>query len=624
MELMKIDYCSRVPTELWVRCWSHCSSQDLRRLVLVSRHFRELCQPFLFQHQRYTAPYPDAIAHDWMDTVRNIHRSMLRVQQLATSAHASSVRSWEWDFRGSSDLSSIEWGSPGVVNTRLVEEACRSIVSLFTSTLGTYQNLRVLRLTFLTIDEPLRAALASLGRLEELTLISCDISSWKGAILSLQNFRLGRLLPRFLESWAKPDIEKSAESIQPLHIVSPDNLRILSIEGYETSSALLSGFANEARIFHNLVSVSVELWATFFPQFHAFLELCPQLTRLEITKSNLPRLPRDRLAPTITPLLRCFKGPRLLAAFFGSQRPLQVVELSGGSGVKRAQNKHMEDDVMGELAQIAYSCPGVRSLSLTVTFPDCPKVLSAIAENWPDLRKLSLSLKRALPPQHTLLRFGDDEDHSDWEPMSDEEVTAMGIGGTDASMFDMDLGSEPEKDARTFDPADIELEDADVARALDFSDGENSVSISSPSPVACDQLAPDSTHEALLPVPDVLVPGYLYSHASPPPEATSLVPGAVPTPTSFSTLIDAISAGLLSLPPSLESLRLQRSRLSLADEHRAVLAHERALPKLREIEFEGTPREARFSCARIWRREQGIWSESETGATIASLVNRED
>ncbi|KAJ7669777.1 hypothetical protein B0H17DRAFT_949080, partial [Mycena rosella] len=51
-----VDYTSRIPTEIWLRCWSTSLRYDLKGLVLVCRYFRAICQPLLFQHQRFRAP----------------------------------------------------------------------------------------------------------------------------------------------------------------------------------------------------------------------------------------------------------------------------------------------------------------------------------------------------------------------------------------------------------------------------------------------------------------------------------------------------------------------------------------------------------------------------------------
>ncbi|KAJ7183259.1 hypothetical protein C8R46DRAFT_1209418 [Mycena filopes] len=610
------DFAASIPTEVWLRCWSYCHSSDLAHLTLVSRYFRAVCQSLLFQAQRYAAPYPEAIGRDWKEAVRGVDRAALRLQTLAASPHASSVNSWELDFRGTRNLSSVHWSEGRIVDIPMVQDACRRMVVVFRNTCGAYQNLRVVCLAFLTIDAPVRAALATLGRLEELTFDSCAISPFEAVVLSLPKFTLTRNIePRMF--WQKEEEEVQPDSIQPLHIVSHNSLRMLTIKGYENTAALLSGFVNGGKILYNLVSVSSPLSTTLFPQFLAFLQLCPQLTRLEITKTNIRRLPQNRLTPTTIPLLRSFKGPRVLSAYFGFQRPVDVINLAGGSGIRRAQRRRI-DEKLGELAEIAHSCPGVRALSLSATFGDAPQVLTRIAGNFTDLRRLSLKLTRwevmGEDGQLPFFPFSDLDDTSDWEVTPGTEMAAR----MSRVAARKGLGSGNNTDER--EAAHVERRDADAVPARDDLDTANSVSTPSSSAAACVERVPD-VHETVLPD----TPGYLYTtvgSVSPPTEAPT---STLPPSTSFSTLSDVVSSGVVSLPPSLEILHLVRSSLDLADEHRAVLAYERALPNLRELSFEGSilPEEE-VDCVRVWRRDKGVWHQRDMGARITSLVDRDE
>ncbi|KAF7334594.1 hypothetical protein MVEN_02289300 [Mycena venus] len=631
--------CAEVPTEVWARCWSHCSPQDLRCLVLVSPCFREVCQRLLFEHQHFSGPSAMMVDNsNWMEALRDIHRSILRLQKLAANKHLLSyVKSCE--FEGSFDISSIAWSCPGVKKVHLLEEACDSFLKLFADTLGAFSNLRVLYLTSVKIDEGLRTVLLSL-KLEELAFISCDVSCWTETILPLQKFTMKPMMP-------EGDVPKS--DIQPLHIVSPDTLRMLTIGGHRNSTALFAGFAQESKVFPNLVSLSIELWDAALPRLITFLERCPQLEELEISKSELSRLPRAPLCASVIPLLHSFKGPRLLAAFFGRARPIEVIELSSGSGVKPTKKKPVQDDLLGDLAQIAQSCAGVRSFSLTVTFPNCPEVTSAIAAHWPELRELSLVLKRVSrqPTLDDIFGFSDSDDSDDdLESGSecDEEIlkqAGIRMGGIlpgnwegedlEETEMGSDYSGEPiEEDTRTFDLAELEAEfDAPVRDLSDDGEGPNPGR-------PCSKLPPADFE----PIPSVLVPGHLYTasgHSSPPPEVTAPASDIVYAPITFPTLINYIAAGRLSLPPVLESVRLLRPSLltlvsdrsapTLADQHRAIIALERALPQsLREIEFESglTEGEDRYFCQRIWRREGDVWKQSGGTAKIASLVDRRD
>ncbi|KAJ7813017.1 hypothetical protein B0H13DRAFT_2382898 [Mycena leptocephala] len=518
----------------------------------------------------------------------------------------------------------MAWSCPGLPDVRLAEEAYGSMVRVFSSTLGGYQNLRFLSLRSLTIDTPLREALRNLGQLKGLVLHSCDVSSSTETVLALEEFTVGSCV--------------GPKDPKPLHIVSPETLRALHIDGRLYSSALLSGFAEDSKTFSNLVSLTVELWEAFVPQLLAFLERCSQLTHLEISKSGLTCAPTGHLAPAIIPLLRSFKGPCVLGVFVGFQRPIEVIELSGGSGVKSPK----KEDIIGDLAQLAHSCPGVRSLSLTVTFPDCPKITGAIAKHWPELRELSMELKRlresGIPGFDDSDADGDDDTESGSDDMMGGPIIGM-WGEDDSSGWDS--GEELELEGGLYeaniDPADLERQLLGAGE-LDLCDDGRLKSSGSPR-ASCAALPTDSDDTAPLTFPDVLEPGHLYTasgHASPPKTTPSaLVPG---DPTSLPTLIDHLAAGRLSFPPTLTSLRLLRSTLlaivshrppiALDQQHRVILALEAQLPALREIEFETShSRATRLLERRIWRREVegGTWclNLSEGGTKIASLVGRE-
>ncbi|KAJ7924622.1 hypothetical protein B0H13DRAFT_2315333 [Mycena leptocephala] len=455
------------------------------------------------------------------------------------------------------------------------------MVRIFSSTLSGYQNLRFLSLRSLTIDTPLREALRNLVQLKGLVLYSCDVSSWTETVLVLEEFTL----------------------------VSTETLRALHIAGRLYSSALLSGFAEDSKTISNLVSLTVELWEAFVPQLLAFLECCPQLTHLEISKSGLTRAPTGHLAPAIIPLLRSFKERRVL-----------------GVGVKSPK----KEDVIGDLAQLAHSCPDVRSLSLTVTFPDCPKITGAIAKHWPELRELSMELKRLRESGIPGFDDSDDDSDDDTESGSDDMMGGPIIGmWGEGDSSGWSSGEELELERGLYEAAGSRRARPLRRREVEF--------IGSPR-ASCAALPTDSDDTAPLTLPDVLEPGHLYTasgYASPPKTTPcALVPG---DPTSLPTLIDHLAAGRLSLPSALTSLRLLRSTLlaivshhppiALDQQHRAM-ALEAQLPALREIGFETSySRATRLLERRIWRREVegGTWclNLSEGVTKIASLVGRE-
>ncbi|KAJ7822735.1 hypothetical protein B0H14DRAFT_2827808 [Mycena olivaceomarginata] len=450
-----VDYGAKLPTEVWSQCWAAASPHDLRRLVLVCRYFCDICQPFLFHHQRFMAPSPGEIDRtNWIPTVGGLHRSMIRLKKLADCHHVSSVRSWH--FCGNLGFPHLVQRYRLITNIGMVEDAYLNLVQTLSGTLGLYRNLSSLRLGYLTIDASFRKALSSLEHLSDFQLDSCDIIARTGGFLSLQKF-----------SFASDHDHDHGD--QPLEMVSPATLHTLSIDSSRDACTLLLVLADEANTFPNLVSVSVELSDAIAETFLTFLAHCPHLTHLRIIKSVLSKPIRGHLPATVVPLLRVFNGPRLLAAPFIFDRPVSVIDLGGGSGFED-QNKPAHKDIIRDLINIAHSSVPVHSLSLGAPLSIAIELCAAIAIHFPDLRGLSLGLKE--PPEFRPAS-SDDGDLSD---LSELETPDM----------------EVEVDDRT-----VELSDNDSLESLS--------SFGSPDIILSDGSDCGGG------IPDVLLPGHMYS-----------------------------------------------------------------------------------------------------------------
>ncbi|KAJ7687539.1 hypothetical protein B0H14DRAFT_3055408 [Mycena olivaceomarginata] len=344
-----VDYGTKVPTEVWSRCWFIASPHDLRRLVL------------------------EIDRTNWIPTVRDLHRSTVRLKKLAGGHHVSSVRSWH--FRGNLEFPDLVETYRLITNIGMVEETYMNLVQTFSGTLSLYRNLSSLRLGYFTIDAPFREALSSLEQ---------------GAFCRCNKFTLAR----FASDRGHDHCD------QPLEIVSPATLHTLSIDNSRDSRALLFTLADESITFPNLVSVSVELFDATAKTFLAFLASCPYLTQLRITKSFLSGPIRD--PPFI------------------SDRPVSVIDLAGGSGFED-ENKPMKKDIIRDLIDIAHSSVAVHSLSLCAPLPIAIELCAAIAIHFPDLRELALGLREPPPVREFRPASTDDSDLSELET-SDMEV----------------------------------------------------------------------------------------------------------------------------------------------------------------------------------------------------------
>ncbi|KAJ7436346.1 hypothetical protein FB451DRAFT_1307536 [Mycena latifolia] len=552
-----VDYAAKIPTEIWTRCWSSSSPHDLRRLVFICRYFRDICQPLLFEHQRFRSPDAEEIDRsNWRSAIKDIRRSTIRLKKLVASPHASSVRSWY--FRGNLGYPSLVETHPMIINIGLVDETYTTLVATFCSTLGTQQNIRSLRLESMTIDTAFREALSSLSRLEELTLESCDIVARKGRLLSLHAFTLVRFTPD----------QGDAYCDQPLELVSPETLHALTIGTSRDSRALLSVLSDETLTFPNLVTLSMELTNAAVASFMTFLERCPQLTQLDISKSFVSDPIQTHLAPATIPLLRAFKGPRLLAAPFVLDRPVSSVHLCGGSGFDD-ENKSAEKDIIRDLACLANSAVPVHSLIMSAPLKMAVELFGAIATHFPDLRELALALR------------------------APRQVRLASLGNRYIDDSSSDESEEEELDTRT----------------VEFSDNESLESLMSFGGIPDVVFSDDSEDEGL---PEDLLPGYMYTTSGGvfPPAGPQSAPIATTTE-STSSLIDCICAELASLWDDLR----RAGPLTLADQHRAILTLAHQLPDLRKLDFE--------VYGSVWTRHRDTWAQRRSGTVIVPLGKSE-
>ncbi|KAJ7176377.1 hypothetical protein C8R43DRAFT_975546 [Mycena crocata] len=475
MKKPPVDYCADVATEVWVRCWSQASSRDLRRLVSVCRYFRDICQPILFEHQRFEAPSSEHIHRNiWTWFVYKLHLSGLRIRKMAGSPHVSSVRSWH--FRGSFSFPDLVDSHPSIVNIGLVDEHYLKVAHIFVATLGSHRNLRSLHLEDIMLDTPIREALATLPRLQTLELVSCEVLSESGPLLQIEHLTWGKV------SYSNHHAE---DPTARFHLVSHDTLKSLTLGEDNHTRALLSGLSDDSKIFPSLSTISIQLSDALLPLFLSLLEGCPALERLEISRSKLSGPPQGCVAATVMPRLKAYKGPRILAAFFVSDRPVSALELAGSSGFTD-EHQVVAAEIINDLTNIALSSPGVRSLSTIVPMEGARKICKGIAKQWPDLRELSLALKEPPPPPRPL--------PTGLAP----DVDFGGGGDSDEDEEDSDGSS---LDERTVDLSDVE--------SLPPRSDDDSLNI-----VVSDD-SDDEGGGELISTSDVLTPGYLYSLSLP-------------------------------------------------------------------------------------------------------------
>ncbi|KAJ7452648.1 hypothetical protein FB451DRAFT_695214 [Mycena latifolia] len=553
------NYVDRVATELWINCWAFCDNQELRRLSLVCRYFLILCQPLLFHSQSVTVPMVEA--GNWMMSTRSLHSTAYRLTKLASSPHASSVRTWRWV--GNSTLEYILPDRfPKITNIRVLQDTWVRVVNTFTNTLGAYQRLTSLYLSDLRIDIQVRATLASLTRLEELTLRNCEIVARRGDLLAVRKFEL-------LNDFSDEDLVP----IEPneLHIIAPDKLQRLSLDGSREGACLLS-----ALITHPLPRL-VELAITFSDegtdQFFAFLDACPVLASLFIRNSVMPSLTTipEKLPDTTIPMLISFLGPHTVAGLFAYSRPVASIVLWGRVLLEG-------DEIMTSLRDISQASAPLKYLYIHPLLPptSLPDLFGLVGALFPDLLKFSVQLRNvargAVP--------ADDEPEDDDQGENDEE-------------------EEEEEEA---DDRMVDLWEGSISAAS----SEEDLVIRSDRSSSDDEQHPPTPPPP--PAPVVELPGHMYisSGASHPPVFNDLKIHKLPS--TLTTVMDLIYTGRIVLPSLLEVLHLHEpglgshEKFTLVEEHRAILALERLLPSVKTI-----------GCGYNWVRTRNVWTRVSLG-----------
>ncbi|KAJ7152862.1 hypothetical protein C8R46DRAFT_1302148 [Mycena filopes] len=611
------------PTELWVRCWSQSSFPDLCSLALVSRHFRELCQPLSLRERK--------------EYSRHLKQSTARLEALVASPHLTAVKSWV--FSGDR-RPAITWVNEA--QEAAARKASAPILRLFTKILVKCENVRSLTLCFTSIDKAMKTAILGLKHLQSLELKSCDLSLWKKPDLHVEELTLGQS-PGMM--WETP--------VGALHIVAPETLRALTVNDPGIALSLLTGFAERGSDpLTNLTTLSLQLNALLVPKLAAFLARCPQLDTLEISKTaGLTRTPPDALPATTIPLLRVFRGPRFLATYVVAGRPLvRELELLDNVGV-RPQPPAVPRDIIADLAAIAEACPVLTALTINIPIAESLRVTRAVAAHWaPALRSLAIVLRKSAGERDIL----DDSDLSDdgvdlgdWGESGDDDDDSDS-NGSGVDRPDWDWAGDPyAADIIALSggmalPAGLEALrkelEAPLGAAVDDDDDEADAVPLEP---RRRRRAPEPTPTAVR-TPELLAAGYMYTSEGvfPPPK-----PASAPTaaPTSLPTLIDALctstspSRGPTVTFPALTTLSFTRPTflrslmpappLTLPAQHRAVLALERVLPALCKIELDPGVRNDS-----VWVRESMVggggggggrrmhWRQRQTRALIGSGV----
>ncbi|KAJ7663183.1 hypothetical protein DFH06DRAFT_1189546 [Mycena polygramma] len=542
------SYADKLAPEVWSNCWSYANKSQLKRLCLVCRYFHTVCQPLLFRAQSIAVPF--VAPENWMATTQRLHYADYRLTKIAATAHALAVRTWDWS--GSEDMEELSHLFPLITHIYILQNVWRRLVATFTSTLGSFQRLTVLRLLYLEIGPELRATLATLPVLQDLTLTRCVILTRTGALLPLRRFSFcGRF--------------GSLSSETPIELVDPGKLETLFIRGSPTipadDIAILSALSVQP--FLRLVELRVILAPHHAALLFRLLDRCSALQSLNLLLLDMDEwresLPQQ-LPDTTVPLLESFVGSPTLVRLFVHNRPVvDVVESAWGELLAES-----DPLALTLLFLQDSSCGSVPLQRLTVTealrATQMPKVFTAITSFLPELREVRISL-RDIPP--------------------DSVQNVHQAHGVNAVQIDT------EEEDEQVDDRMVELRDGSVEYARSEEDLEMDFVVAGGSINLTHYQDPTELSAIPAPAPALYLPGYMYVDFDP------RVPvfGELPVAGALTDIMDLISRNEIPLPPHLEILcfvyrRRSKSMLPLELAHQATLALEQLCPALQKIQFD--------------------------------------
>ncbi|KAJ7887104.1 hypothetical protein B0H14DRAFT_2696551 [Mycena olivaceomarginata] len=351
-----LAYLYVVPVEIWAACWVYCTARQLRRISLVCHLFRSISLPFLLQHQTFDiAVLIAGLARDnWIDRVRHLHRTAVRLDGLSASPFTPLVRSWAVTFGPAISMSR---GYIGIKHIGLFDAMHERVCRTFCTTLNLYRNLEALHITGWKIDAAMWETLLALPKLEDLHLRVCEIVA--------------------------RDVGNGTTAEVPSRILSPTMLRSINLDH---SSLLLDGFSG--RRLDNLAHLTIGSVRDLEP-FFRFAEQCPRLESLKIMWLNRQSAPHP-LRPTSLPLLCSLTGPAILVRLLASNRPIS----RAGIVVDRRLTR---DELMSACVALSRSSVPIHTLALPEIPRNSPTIelLSDIVSLFPHTRELSLGIEGA-------------------------------------------------------------------------------------------------------------------------------------------------------------------------------------------------------------------------------------
>uniref|UniRef100_A0A0W0F237 F-box domain-containing protein n=1 Tax=Moniliophthora roreri TaxID=221103 RepID=A0A0W0F237_MONRR len=347
---------SCLPPEILRLCWSYITDrEDVCSLVLVSRQFREMCQPMLFRSFTVDLGYP-AVQGDGEEKRGILQRKLVRLQGLQKDARLGKmVRQCYFSAR------------EGHLYTHL------EVIQIWVTLLPTFAGLTSLTLDRLSLDGVVCRHLSTLVHLSFLSINGCAIDDRDGVTLPLQRFDYSNAFDAFICRDG------------PL-LVSPETLCILNIHDMLASDMFIEHFSGVDLPLLREITVNVK--GGDFRGLFRLLQRSPMLQALTIicdAESDPEILPNSLPSGCVSELSH-YEGPICLVSLLAPGRPLQSINIRP---TLFYDSTHWDCALLQALTSVRLSSISLESLKLPPV-TDESKVVSKLSELLPRLKHLAI------------------------------------------------------------------------------------------------------------------------------------------------------------------------------------------------------------------------------------------
>ncbi|KIJ49579.1 hypothetical protein M422DRAFT_66057 [Sphaerobolus stellatus SS14] len=415
-----------LPVETWRECWLHNDPNDLCNLSLVSKTFRAICQPLLFQKLIFRAPGLGVISKrtciKWVLTLFKSTERMLNLhhhRRLAGYVH-------EWEFHGNKERD-LAWGLPATYESlNQLESSYRQVIMMFKTILPSFLHLKRLVLYEISLTEDDIQVLSQLPCLHTLELFNMEYISTRCQVpLKLRKFFIDGLYDRIMED--TPSLE----------IISPEKVEELTLRSRPYNIPCLSFLKNQGGcplLITLSVTPALKNGMAVIEALFALLAVCPQLLELrflENGKDSTASLMLPSLPGTAVPLLNFYSGPPSIAVILAPGRPIKCMQLYSTPYPWTMEETSTEmKTILNKLTQTSVPIEDLTILTVKTS----PEIFILIHDLYPNLRQLSVPL----------MHEGVDGSDSDSSSSSSSDDSSSSSSSEDSSSPSDDASSSSE------------------------------------------------------------------------------------------------------------------------------------------------------------------------------------